>query len=227
VSIDGTNAKDLDNLVPGKWKPIHELKLSDVCAYSDRFAIVRTEPTEATPTNPVLQNQHWWQLKKTQTPPQLPSAKSRVKGLPVSQHSRSGIRHFKQNTRCSKAHDQRLQPHHPVSTTPVETESASNTFSSSQTSGPATFRERNQRRFINHHSRPKASTNRHPVSNCQLLSRSGPNQILCWSDENHTIVCPKSDPRRFGNPKAVRRSFKTESLYEPPPSVKLPPSSRS
>jgi hypothetical protein len=90
------------------------------------------------------------------------------------------------------------------------------------------FWKRNQRRFINHHSRPKAFTNRHPVSNCQLLSRPRPNQILCWSDDNHTIVCPKSDPRRFGNPKAVRRSsFKTESLHEPPPSVKLPPSSRS
>lgn len=66
VSIDGTKAKYSDYPVFGKWKPIHELKPSDAYSYSSRLATVRTESTESTPTDPVLQIQDWWQLKKSQ-----------------------------------------------------------------------------------------------------------------------------------------------------------------
>ncbi|EAQ87653.1 predicted protein [Chaetomium globosum CBS 148.51] len=74
VSIDGTKAKYLDYPVFGKWKPIHELKPSDAYSYSSRLATVRTESTESTPTDPVLQIQDWWQLKKSQTPLQIKHA---------------------------------------------------------------------------------------------------------------------------------------------------------
>ena len=146
-----------------------------------------------------IQNQHWWQPKKTQTPPQLPSQTSRVKGFASLATTQGRAFDISDKTLAVQPPTTRdCNPIIPYQPLPSKPSPHKNPFPSSQTSGPSTFRERNKRRFINHHSRPKAFTNRHPVSNCQLLLRS--HSLLARRESYNRL--PKTGPSTFRQPKS-------------------------